>query len=107
VRKTKVDAGQISEINLVIIGGEDWIFTLLPEAGDSFVSDDLPPAMPPPSLLRAAKPVLPLRSREAQRPFFARLLPLGCRPLANLHPWLQRRQCLLLQKALRKSHPRQ
>ena len=40
VRRTKIDAWQISEINLVIIGGEDWIFTLLPEAVDSFVSDD-------------------------------------------------------------------
>jgi hypothetical protein len=40
VRKTKAEAWQISEINLVIIGGEDWVYTMLPEAGGGFVSDD-------------------------------------------------------------------
>ncbi|MDM9627379.1 AprI/Inh family metalloprotease inhibitor [Rhizobium sp. S152] len=39
VKKTKVDAWQISEIELVIIGGEDWVYTMTPEK-DGFVSDD-------------------------------------------------------------------
>ncbi len=39
VKKTKVDAWQISEIQLVVIGGEDWVYTMTPDA-DGFVSDD-------------------------------------------------------------------
>jgi hypothetical protein len=39
VKKTKVDAWQISEIQLVIIGGEDWVYTMTP-VRDGFGSDD-------------------------------------------------------------------
>ncbi|MGZ2504514.1 hypothetical protein ACVINI_005059 [Rhizobium beringeri] len=39
VKKTKIDAWQIAEIHLVIIGGEDWVYTMTPDK-DGFVSDD-------------------------------------------------------------------
>jgi hypothetical protein len=39
VKKTKIDAWQISGIQLAIIGGEDWIYKMMPETG-GFVSDD-------------------------------------------------------------------
>lgn len=38
VRKTRADAWQIAEIQLVIIGGEDWVYTMTPQK-DGFVSD--------------------------------------------------------------------
>lgn len=40
VKKTKISQWQISEINLVLIGGEDWAYTLLLQPDGSFVSDD-------------------------------------------------------------------
>lgn len=39
VKKAKIDAWQISGIQLAIIGGEDWVYTMMPETG-GFVSDD-------------------------------------------------------------------
>ncbi|MBW6421822.1 protease inhibitor Inh/omp19 family protein [Rhizobium sp. XQZ8] len=40
VRKTKISMWQISEINLIFAGGEDWAFTLMLQPDGSFVSDD-------------------------------------------------------------------
>jgi hypothetical protein len=39
VNKTKIDAWQIAEIQLVLVGGEDWVYTMTPDK-DGFVSDD-------------------------------------------------------------------
>ena len=39
VKKTKIDAWQIAEIQLVLVGGEDWVYTMMPDK-DGFVSDD-------------------------------------------------------------------
>jgi len=39
VKKTKIDAWEISEIQLVIIGGEDWVYTMVPDKS-GFISDD-------------------------------------------------------------------
>lgn len=39
VRKTKVAAWHISEIYVVMIGGEEWVYTFFP-TGDGFVSDN-------------------------------------------------------------------
>lgn len=40
VAKTKASAWQINEITLVIIGGEDWAYTMLLQPDGSFLSDD-------------------------------------------------------------------
>ncbi|MBO9198310.1 hypothetical protein J5277_29720 [Rhizobium sp. 16-449-1b] len=39
VKKTKIDAWQIAEIQLVLVGGEDWVYTMTPDKV-GFVSDD-------------------------------------------------------------------
>ncbi|MGO6727245.1 hypothetical protein ACCS45_03860 [Rhizobium ruizarguesonis] len=39
VKKTRIDAWQIDEIKLGIIGGEDYIYSMTPDA-DGFVTDD-------------------------------------------------------------------
>lgn len=40
IRKTKISMWQISEINLVFVGGEDWAFTLVLQGDGTFVTDD-------------------------------------------------------------------
>lgn len=39
MKKTKIDAWQIAEIQLVLVGGEDWVYTMTPDKV-GFVSDD-------------------------------------------------------------------
>lgn len=39
VKKTKIEAWEIDEIKLGIIGGEDYIYSMTPDA-EGFVSDD-------------------------------------------------------------------
>jgi hypothetical protein len=40
VKKTRISSWQISEINLVFIGGEDWSYTMLLMPDGNFVTDD-------------------------------------------------------------------
>lgn len=40
VRKTKVSAWMISDIQLVVLGGENWVYTMTPDGAHGFTSDD-------------------------------------------------------------------
>jgi hypothetical protein len=40
VRKTGASAWEISDIQLVVIGGEEWIYTMMPDGTGGFTSDD-------------------------------------------------------------------